>query len=219
MTRFYSIRHNTSHNRGVPEIYEIVEGLTDSGTCPKCGASRRQPSGDLRVCLGRSVAKNWPDVVACGDFPCFVVSQHFVDSMSQCGIRLELGGKVEFMEPIENGLSLENAPRYYWIDGSKHFGATMYFEASGFVDVRFCDLCGNRSEDVGLSYDRQHSVPPPPFTFDYNACSGLDLFTTDLASTAFFCTERVLNCAKDNRLSNLRFSAVEQGVLGVPVKY
>ncbi len=219
MTQFYEIDHNTAYTRGVPEIYEIVDGLVDCGTCSTCGVSRREPSGDLRVRLGKTRAKFWPDAIACGEYPCFVVSERFVNAMRECGVRLELGGEVEFVEPNESGLSLDDAPQYYWIDGKQHFAARMNFEASGYVDVRFCPECGVRSDNISMTHRRQHADPPPGTVFDYDETSGLDLFTTDLAPTAFFCTEQVFECARRNKLTNLYFSPVEKGAIGEPVKY
>ena len=219
MTKYYDVGHNTAYSRGMPEILKIVRGIDDEGPCPVCGASQRHPSGDLQVQLGKTRAKIWADAIACGDYPCFVVSGRFVNAMKQAGIRLELGGKVDFVEPNENGLSLDDAPQYFWVDGIKHNAGKMNFDASGFVDVRFCEHCGNRTDNIGLTYARQHSNPAPPLVFKHNEASGFDLFTTNLAPMAFFCTESVLDCARANKLTNLAFCPVDQGAFGIPVKY
>jgi hypothetical protein len=219
MMKFYDISHNTAFNLGMPEIEEIVEGLSDYGSCPTCGGSRLYPAGDIRVRLGKTRAKMWPDAIACGEYPCFVISEHFARAIRECRIQLELGGKVEFVNPIASGLPIDDAPTYYWIDGKQHFGGRMDFETSGYVDVQFCEECGNRTDNISLTYDRQHTNPPPPIVFDYDYDSGLDLFTTDLSPTAFFCTDRLLNCAKQHKLTNLSFCAVEDGAFAEPVKY
>jgi hypothetical protein len=209
--QFYSIDDNTAHQQGMPEIYRIVEGMVTDGRCGTCGVLKRHPSGDLRVQFGKTRADTWTDIIACGDYPCFVVSERFVDAMRACGVRLERGGKVGFVEPVLNGLSLDDAPQYYWIDGKRHFAATMDFEASGYVDVRFCPECGTRSDNISATHQRQHSSPPSGDVFDYDASSGHDLFTTDLSPTAFFCTNAVIECARRHRLTNLRFIPVEAG--------
>lgn len=218
MMRFYSIMDNTAYKRGMPEIEQIVAGLTDQGACPSCGAGRRQPKGDLEVQLGRTRARMWPDMIACGSYPCFVVSDRFVDAMGECGVRLTLGGEVRFVGPNKSGLSLADAPRYFWIDGNRCRAGKMDFEASGYVDVRFCEVCGNRTDDVGKTYDRRHADPPPGDKFEYDESLGFDLFTTDLAPTAFFCTDRVLECARRHRLTNIAFVPVELGDIGEPLK-
>lgn len=154
--KFYDVMDDTSYRRQMPVIYKITLGLTDFGLCPECGATRRDPSGDLRVKLADDRARIWPDLIACGDYPCFVASGRFIDAMRESNIRIELGGSVEFLEPIENGLSLDESPGYFWLDGRRgHQGGKMDFDASGYVDVRFCSVCGNRTDDISLTYDRR----------------------------------------------------------------
>lgn len=219
MTTFYSISHNTACKRGMPEIYEIIAGVADDGACPHCGASRRHPVGDLRARLGRTRAKLWPDAIACGDYPCFVVSERFVTAMNRFGVQLHLGGRITFVEPNDSGLPLGDASQYFWVDGKRHLAGKMDFEASGYAEVCFCKECGNRTDNIRLTHDRRHANPPPGEIFNYEASLGLDLFTTDLAPTAFFCTNRVLDCAQTHGLSNLAFCPVERGSLAEPLKY
>ncbi len=211
MTRFYSFSDNSSHNRGMPVIYKIAEGMIDPGPCPRCGIDGREPSGDLKVVLPKQRGKAWPDAMACGGYPLLVVSERFVKAMQECGIRLELGGKITFTGPCPRGLSLDEAPQYFWVDGRRHFAGRMDFEASGYVDVRFCEECGYRSDNVAETHRRREGPPPLPYVFEYDASRGHDLFTTDLSPTAFFATDRVLECARKHRLINLRFTPVEAG--------
>lgn len=218
MTQFYSIRHNTAYQRGMPEIREIVAGLDDRGPCPTCGVGRRRPAGDLQVRLGKARARMWPDLLACGDYPCFVMSARFVAAMHECGLQLRIGGRVEFVGPNETGLSVDDAPEYFWADGNQSRAGKMDFDASGYVDVRFCPDCGVRSNDVSRTYDRQHADPAPGQIFVYDDSFGLDLFTTDLAPTVFFCTSRVYDCARKHKLINIAFRPTEQGILGEPLK-
>ena len=72
--------------------------------------------------------------------------------------------------------------------------------------------CGARSGDVRATKVTQ-------YTFDYDAASGLDLFTTDMSPRAFFCTERVLECAREHRLTNVAITRVEDGPDAKPIKY
>ena len=117
MTAFYSLRHNSAYRAGVPQIYEIVEGLFDNGPCLSCRAPVRFPAGDLLVKLGDSPVDHWPDVMACGDYPCFVVSSRFLSAMGACQIATVLGGGIDFVSPVPSGLSLLDSPKYYWLDG------------------------------------------------------------------------------------------------------
>ena len=97
--RYFSITDDTSYRRQMPEIYEIVDGLPDYGPCPECDVNMRDPTGDLRVILGSDRARIWPDLIACGSYPCFVASGRFVDAMRESNIRIELAGRVDFIEP------------------------------------------------------------------------------------------------------------------------
>ncbi len=210
MTIFYDISHNTAYQRGMPEIRDIVWGLADHGPCPTCGVGRRTPIGDVRVRLGKTHARLWPDLLACGDYPLFVVSDRFLNAMRQCGVRVELGGRVDFEPPNESGLSLEDAPQYSWVDGKRCRAAKMDFPASGYVKARFCQECGILSYDIGQTYDRQHADPPPGHVFDHDESLGFELFTTDLGPTVFFCTQRIFKCAKKHGLTNVAFRPVKK---------
>lgn len=217
--RFYEVSHNNAYNQGMPEIYKIVDGFVDSGSCSVCGKHTGYPAGDLKVQMGKTRGRIWPDIIACGSYPCLVVSHQFVNAMRKESIRLVIGGAVLIVHSVENGISLGDAPPYYWIDGKPHLAGKMDFEASGYVDVKFCPMCGNRSDNISLTYDRRHAKPPPPYVFNYDEAKGFDLFTTDLAPSAFFCTDSVYECAKNNKLTNLSFCPTEQGVFGTPLKY
>lgn len=218
MTAFYSLRHNSAYRAGVPQIYEIVEGLFDNGPCLSCRAPVRFPAGDLLVKLGDSPVDHWPDVMACGDYPCFVVSSRFLSAMGACQIATVLGGGIDFVSPVPSGLSLLDSPKYYWLDGKKHLAAKVDFDSSGFVGVTFCAECGNRHEDMEATYRRRREQPTPPLVFEYEESLGLELFTTDLSPTAFFCTGRVLECARANRLMNLQFGRTEDGAVAKPIR-
>lgn len=87
----------------------------------------------------------------------------------------------------------------------------MDFEASGYVDVCFCKVCGNRTDDPILSRQRREGDPPLPFVFDYDASTKHDLFTTDLSPIVFFCTDRMLETVKKRKLTNIQFFPVEEG--------
>lgn len=218
MTEFYSIRHDSAYRSGVPQIYEIVEGLCDDGPCVSCGAPVRFPAGNLLVKLGDGSVDHWPDVMACGDYPCFVVSSRFLSAMAACQVATVLGGEIGFVSPIPRGLSLLDAPSYYWLDGKRHLAAKVDFESSGFIDVTFCAECGKRYDDLEATYKRRREQPAPPLVFEYEESLDLELFTTNLSPTAFFCTERVLGCAKVNGLTNLQFGRTEDGAVGKPIR-
>jgi hypothetical protein len=203
---YYDIEDNNDYDTRAPEISEIIEGLFNKGSCIKCGHEQRYTAGDI---LTRLVVKNnhfWPDAMQCCSYPCFVVSDKFIEVMKNSQVKLFIGGKVLFASPTKGkNLPLDNAPSYYWLDGKKHLAGKMDFDASGFVGVRFCDVCGNRTHDISKTYDRQH-YSEQKFThkFSVEKSLGLDIFTTDLSPTAFFCNEKLRKLIKLNKLTNLR---------------
>jgi len=117
---------------------------------------------------------------------------------------------IELVAPLPKRLEGIEPPSYFWLDGERMLGAKMDFEASGFVDLRDCPVCGARSFDVGKTYDRQYEAVCPE-TFVPGTWNGANLFTTDLSRAAFFCTEKVVDCAARHRHTNFRFIPVEEG--------
>ena len=86
----------------------------------------------------------------------------------------------------------------------------MDFEASGFVDVRFCAECGTRTDEISATFHRQHSGVWQ-YVFRRGTWNGSNVFTTDLSPCRFFCTEAVVDCARKYKLTNFRFIPVEEG--------
>ena len=87
------------------------------------------------------------------------------------------------------------------------------FVASGrFVGVKYCPSCGARSHDIRVTNKVR-------FVFDYDASLRLDLFTTDMNPRAFFCTERVPECAREHRPTNVAISRVEDGPIAKSLKF
>lgn len=98
-------------------------------------------------------------------------------------------------------------------------GARVDFDASGFVSVRFCERCGTRNDDLRATYDRQHSGIWP-MRFLEGTWNGADVFTTDLSPAAFFCTEKVVECARQNRHTNFAFVPAERAASSTePIDY
>ena len=216
---FYLISDRTFLTRGIPWIEEFVSGTEYHGDCEECGGLVRECHSEMVAKFKRNRSRLWPDLIGCGHLLLMVMSETFVNAMREDGMRIEIGGRVTFAEPLRNGLSLADAPSYFWIDGGKMRAARMDYEASGYVGAQKCSRCGGVQYDVGATFARMHEEPPPPIVFDYDESLGFDLFTTDRTPKKFFCTERVLDCAKRHRLTNIAFSPVEAGLYANPIKY
>lgn len=76
--------------------------------------------------------------------------------------------------------------------------------------MQFCPRCGNRTHDIGATYERQRAGVWP-FRFIPGTLGGAKVFTTDLSPTKFFCTEDVPHSAARHELTNFRFLSVEEG--------
>ena len=212
MSRFFRIKDRTFDARGMPWIAEFTHGVVATEQCRTCTVRRRFPRGDMRALL-EPIGTQWPDLIGNGDLVgLFVSSGRFVEALRSCGVRVELGGRVEFEEPGPMRLALAEAPDYYWVDGEQHLAAKMDFEASGFVGVEYCPECGARGYDVRATKITQ-------YIFDYDATSGLDLFTTDMSRQTFFCTERVFECVRAHKPTNVRITRVEDGPDAKPIKF
>jgi hypothetical protein len=87
-------------------------------------------------------------------------------------------------------------------------GAQLDPEASGFVRVSSCPDCGTRMYDITRTY-QQHSSGSWPMAVRRETWNGADVFTTDFSPTQFFCTDKVVTCARENRHTNFRFVPAE----------
>lgn len=213
MTTFYAIEDRTLYARGMPWIAEFTQGVVRGRECAVCGGLVHRAEGDMRALLERKRGTQWPDVIGCGHlYGTLVASSRFVEALRSESVRVELGGRVEFDEPGPRRLSLADAPEYHWVDGERHLAARYDFAASGYQGVEHCASCGRLTQ----------STEPPrdhPVVVDYDASSGLDLFTTDLNPRAFFCTERVLECARKHGLTNVAIRPLAEGRWTGPVRY
>ncbi len=213
MRNCYRIKDRTFDARGMPWIQRFTEGVVHNDNCAACGKPDYFPLGDMRASLMDGKGTQWPDLIGTGSLTgLFVTSGRFVEALRSCGVRVEVGGRVQINPKVPKRLSLADAPEYYWVDGEKHLAAKMDYEASGFVGTKYCAACGGRSYDIKATKDLK-------FVFDYDASSGLDLFTTDMNPRAFFCTERVLECAREYLPTNVAITRVEDGQWAKPIKF
>jgi hypothetical protein len=198
-TMFFDLLDDSCVNAAVPWIQHIARGLVAQPPCNACGARRRAPLGDLDVEYDLR-RRQWADAIGCGAYPLLVLSERAVGAFRASGIAVTIGGET---------LNTSQPQRYYWIDGGRMRGVELDYERSGFVAVRVCRTCGRRSWDVGATYDAQHS-DRQGIVFVNSTWDGKDLFTSDLSPTRFFCTNRVLACARAHRLQNLLFTPLER---------
>ena len=216
MVHFYKIGDDSYRLGGMPWISRMHAGWGMVSECDECKGMELRTFGDLTVSMDERRARLWPDVLGSGAGQ-FVVSSRLLEAMRMEDMRIEIGGSVRIMEPIHNRLSLEEAPEYFWIDGDRHRAARMDFEATGYVDAYRCGACDRLLFDVAESRKRLHGDPAPPVIFEYDTPLGLDLFTTDFSPLAFYCTDRLFECVKRHKLTNVAFIPTERGIYGHPI--
>jgi hypothetical protein len=218
MTAFFKVSHNSFETRGFPWGQEILSGLVLVKVCFACAQEGRRierPHGEVEIRLEKRKGSRWPDVLGCGAWPLFIVSRRVLADWQHSGVRDIPAYPVRIADPVPKKLQNAPMPEYFWLDGENMPGATLDLEASGFVNVSFCPKCGTRIEDISATYKRQHTGTWPMAIIE-STWNGADVFTTDLSPAAFFCTEKVLECAKRNKHTNFRF--VPAAVAASPAK-
>ncbi|KAA3610781.1 MAG: hypothetical protein DWQ01_07670 [Planctomycetota bacterium] len=218
MTKFYSVRHNSFNNDGLPWIQSIVSGLEDGPTCTTCGVNLDYTSGDLQVLLEIKKVELWPDVLGCGAWSVLIVSGRVLEVWESHDVIVSSAGKVQIVPPYPANLAVDEAPAYFWINGESLLDARLNFDASGFVGVEFCPECRTRSDDIGATYDKQHSAVWP-YVIVEETWGGRDLFTTDLSPSWYFCTRKLIDLASKYKLTNFRFAPADEGDRGSPIQY
>ncbi|MBI5303122.1 MAG: hypothetical protein HY868_13385 [Chloroflexi bacterium] len=152
-------------------------------------------------------------MLGCGAFPFLIVSEKTIECWEKDGVGTFPIHKVKIANPLPKKLMETTAPNYFWIDGMELRGALIEFEASGFMGVKFCPECGTRTDNISETFNHQYARGVTfSYVFRENTWNGLNLFTTDISPTAFFCTDLVVECARKYKLTNFRFIPVEEAI-------
>jgi len=207
-TEFFTISDDTLSRRGFPWAYEITRGMRQIGTCHTCaegsGRALWTVEGDIDVRLERNIGVRWPDAIGCGHKPIFIASRRLIDAWREDGVGEFPINRVTILPPLPKKLEGTKPPEYWWINGSKMVGVEIDFEGSGFVDPWICPDCGTMVSDIGATHNKQHSGDWP-YKFVPSSWNGAHIFTAAFSPNLFFCTERVVDCARKHKFLNLRF--------------
>lgn len=204
MTGFYIVSHASHENAPLVWIQAITEGL-NCHVCKTCGANICYPGGCIIANLAPHRISRWPDVIGSGAYPLLIVSNRAKQLVTIKGLAPEsVFGSVKFSS-IPDGST--PPPIYFWVDGRELIGAAVDFEKSGFVDVRFCTECGNRTDNVSATYQKRRELGSP-YIFKSGSWMGHNLFTTDVSPTLFFASEELVHLFKVNNLKNFEFDKI-----------
>jgi|GEM_PF-3164412 len=209
MTRFFDICDNSLHLRGFPWGVKIT-GTMNVHCCSTCRVNGEEPVGDIDVHLDHNKGKKWPDVLGDGSQILLTVSLRVLADWQREGIGPFPVHRAIIKDPYPQKLEGIHPPDYFWLDGKQMLGAKVDFEASGFVDVKFCPECGNRTDNISET-DKRQGTKKYGTIFFAETWNGADLFTTDISDRHFFCTEKIVECAAKYKHSNFRFIPVEWG--------
>jgi len=210
--RFFSVSDNSNYKRGFPWIQTLGKGFREFYLCGRCAPARSlmYAYGPVEATCEPNKGVMWSDVVGCGHYPFFILSERALRAFAVEGVGTFPQHAVLIQPPFPKRLAASHPPGYFWLDGRKMQGALLDFKASGLVSVRFCPECGTRTDNIGATSERQHSRVFP-LVFRTGTWNGAKLFTTDLSPCSFFCTDEVVECARKHKLTNFRFIPVEAG--------
>lgn len=206
---FFQIWHNSFDNVGFPWGAKI-SGPMNHYHCSTCGVDIKHPQGDVNILLEKRKGCKWPDILGDGSMSLFTVSLRVLADWQREGIGPFPVHRAIIKEPYPQKLEGIHPPDYFWLDGKQMLGAKVDFEASGFVDVKFCPECGNRTDNISET-DKRQGTKKYGTIFFAETWNGADLFTTDISDRHFFCTEKIVECAAKYKHSNFRFIPVEWG--------
>jgi hypothetical protein len=212
MTRFFTVTDNSIYTRGYPWVASLGKGFELTYFCQREKRRIHYATGDMEGTLERNKGTKWADVLGCGSFPFFIVSERVIECWEKESLGIPPMGKLHLIPPYPRRLAAVTSPQYFWIDGRKCRGALMDFDASGYVGVQFCPECGTRSDNIAATCRKQYAQDASfSYVFRPNSWNGHSLFTTDISEAQFFCTEAIVECARKYKLTNFRFIPVEQG--------
>lgn len=207
MPTFFRIGDNSIHTRGTPCVERILNRPPPK-PCPTCRRSKFEAYGPLHVKFQRDKGVKWPD--ALGGATRFILSERALESLRK-DLSVDIPVFPATIEPpLPKKLEGTPPPAYFCVNGEAMTAAELDFEASGYVAVEFCGKCGVRTHDITATSKKRHEESRP-YAFKENTWTGAELFTTNLSSGAFFCTDAVLESARRHQLTNLRFIPVEAG--------
>ena len=210
---FYSVTHNSFGTRGYPWVMEVDGSYRLISHCSTCDRDIRYADSGIGLILENKKGTKWPDVLGCGYHPFLIVSDRVVSSWHKEGIGPFPISRAIVRSPLPKKLVGSIPPMYFWVDGKKMYDVKVDYEASGFVDVKFCLECGTRTDDIELTYDRQNSSEYPGIVFRDGTWGGEDLFASDISHAQFFCTETVLEIAKNTNLRILDLFRLKRKIM------
>jgi hypothetical protein len=150
----------------------------------------------------------WTDIIGNGSEPHFtIVSQRVLEIWEAEGVGTFPAFSITILPPYPKKMT-EPPPTYYRLDYKQMVGAELDFEASGYVDVKYCDACQNYSYDRKQS-DRIRDFKITPYILKKGTWNGANIFRLKFPVGFMFCTEKVVDCAAKHKMTNFEFTPLE----------
>jgi len=214
---FFTLSDNSDYTRGFAWSCEVLEPkkflyseIADE--CPVCKGYYGELltnyyDREIVVRMAKTKATKWADIIPCSAEPFIVVSQRVLEAWEAEGIGTFPCFPVRVVPPFPKTLATE-PPMYYRLDYKKMVGAEMDCEASGYVNARTCKCCGRFRYDLVETGFLQHGKIVPkvlkPATWN-----GTHLFYLVQKVLFTFCTDKVVDCAHQYKLTNFHFTPIE----------
>ena len=185
---------------------------------------------DVVSVLLDSSGQEWPD--ALGNFYSgpFAISQRVKDLFDREGIgylqyhSLNIVRDKEYEDCFPAILSNIPPPAYYLINNEIIGGISIEYEKSGMFYKHKCPECNRlirddkRTNELILRGESNGVKRHAPLSFRENSWNGRDVFG-DENLARLFCTERIIELAKNNHLTNFAFIPFEKGQFGHSIRY
>lgn len=192
--RFYNFTDNSPYEKkwvfaaSIQPKSHIVKWL-----CPECGRAAEYPAGAFDVTVEGGSA--FPDVLGCGAYPLLIVSERVISVLKGAGIACFQEYPVKVAAIHESRARLEEAPLYFRIEIT---GECMIdFAGSGATIKSICGRCGGVKTQPSMIHR---------FTIIEGSWDGCDVFRDPrYYPRVSFCTQKVVDLAKTNGVTNCRF--------------
>ena len=214
---FFAFSYKSTYRRGFACIKKSITGgdyRSRSRCCHACGKWHDEMDNyfDKKTIaiIANTKASKWPDIIACGSDSSFtIVSERVLEVWEMEGIGTFPCFPMCVKPPFPKTLITE-PPMYFRLDYKKMHGAELDFEASGYVDAKICDLCGEFSYDSNKTYNLRCSRVYP-YVLKPDTWNGQHVFCPRQPERYMFCTDRVVDCAHKYKLTDFRFDPFEVG--------
>jgi hypothetical protein len=196
--RFLRFGYRSSYTDGSAWASQFRSDWETTRPCPRCGSTRQRPTGPATCIIEAGL--RWTDAIGTsGGSPPFIVSKRVVEGLQAIGAQGYMSYPVAIERISAPALSARGAPKYYYI--APVSSVEVDLPASGSPPGARCPRCLAAQVDPP---PREQRWVPKTETWD-----GADIFGLGWFPFGYFCTERVMQLARDGTWTNFRFDPID----------